>query len=138
MNLQSDPEAARMLVLQNAPTSDVYAIGSFLDRLVEEATFDAESWQKLEVALRVLVDHPALAAETDRYVYSIYRLVALKLLSHLNPNDVCGVGNLDDDAVIDLKNRFDFIVGSYFYRESFEVDSRWHERPTAGGGRCSG
>lgn len=138
MNRLSDPEAARMLVLQNAPTSDAYAIGSFVDCLVEGATFDVGSCQRLEKALRVLVDHPSLAAQTDCYVYSIYRLVALQLLCHLNPNDVCSVENLDDNAVIDLKNRFDFVIGSYFYRESFEIDSWWQEWHTAGGSKCSG
>lgn len=125
MNPLPDPEAARRLVLQNAPISDGYAQGSFVDRLVEEASFDVCAWQSLEAALRVLVDAPAMAAETDRYVFSIYRHVAMQLLCHLNPNDVCGVDNLDDDAVIDLKNRFDFIVGSYFCREPFEIDVWW-------------
>lgn len=127
MNRPPDPEAARMLVLHNAPTSDAYAIGSFVDRLVEDGTFDAKSCQLLEAALRVLVDHPALAAQTDRYVYSIYRLVALQLLCHLNPSDVCSVENLDDDAAVDLKNRFDFVIGSYFYREPFEMDAWWRD-----------
>ena len=113
--------------MQNAPTSEAYAVGSFVERLLDQGTFDAASCQGLEAALRVLIDHPAQAAETDRYVYSIYRLVALQLLSHLNPNDVCGVSDLDENAVIDLKNRFDFVVGSYFFREPFEIDSWWQE-----------
>lgn len=125
MSPRPDPQAARTLVLQNAPTSQTYATDSFVERLFEEGTFDAAGWRALEVALRTLVDAPALAAETDRYVHSIYRLVTLQLLSHLNPNDVCGVDNLDDDAVIDLKNRVDTVVGSYFYREPFEIDGWW-------------
>lgn len=136
VNPQIDPEAARLLVLQNAPTSEAYVTGSFVDRFIEDATFDAASYQELEAALRLLVDHPQLAAETDRYVHSIYRLVALQLLCHLNPNDVCGVGNLDDDAVIDLKNRFDFVVGSYFFREPFEVDACSRAREVQGGDPC--
>lgn len=127
VNDRPDPEAARTLVLQNAPTSDTYAIGSFVDRLVEEATFDAAGCQALEAALRTLIDAPTLAAGTDRYVFSIYRHVALQLLCHLNPNDMCGVDNLDDDAVIDLKNRFDLVVGSYFSREPFEIDTWWQQ-----------
>ncbi len=123
MSAHLDPAAARVLVLQNAPTSEAYAVGSFVERLVEDATFDAEGWQALETALRTLIDHPALAAETDRHVFSIYRLVALQLLCHLNPNDVAGVDNLDDDAVIDLKNRVDFVFGSYFHRQAFEVEA---------------
>jgi hypothetical protein len=132
MNPLPEAEAARALVLQNAPTSGCYALGCFVDRLVEEATFDAAGCQALEAALRVLVDQPALAAETDRHVFAIYRLVALQLLCHLNPNDVCGVDNLDDDAVIDLRNRFDFVVGSYFFREPFEVDAWWQQWSTRG------
>lgn len=117
--MQLDPQAARALVLQNAPTSEAFIAGSFVERLVEEGTFDANGWRELEVALRILLDAPELAAEMDRYVFSIYRLITLKLLCHLNPNDVCSVDNLDDDAVVDLKNRVDFVVGSYFYREPF-------------------
>ena len=134
LNPRPDPEAARLLVLQNAPSSGAYAIGSFVDRLVEEASFDAAGCQALEAALRTLVDHPTLAAATDRYVFAIYRLVALQLLCHLNPNDVCGVDNLDDDAAIDLKNRFDFVVGSYFFREPFEIDAWWRQWRPGGAG----
>lgn len=127
MMTMPDPESARLIVLQNAPTSGAYAIGSFVDQLFEEATFDAKGCQALEAALLALIDAPALAAETDRHVFGIYRLVALQLLSHLNPNDVCGVDNLCDDAVIDLKNRFDFVVGSYFFRRPFEIDGWWQQ-----------
>lgn len=136
MNPLPDPEAARWLVLQNAPTSDAYAIGSFVDRLVEASSFDVQGCQGLEAALAALIDHPALAAQTDRHVFGIYRLVAVKLLCHLNPNDVCRVDNLDDDAAIDLKNRFDFAVGSYFFREPFDSDTWWRQSPPPGiGGR---
>jgi hypothetical protein len=127
-----DPEAARDLVLQNAPTSAAYATGSFVDRLVEDATFDAAGCEALETALLALLQSPALAAETDRYVFGIYRLVVLQLLCHLNPDDVCGVDNLDDDAVVDLKNRFDFVVGSYFFREPFDVDPWWRQWQSRG------
>ncbi len=137
MNDRKDLEAARALVLQNAPTSQAYAVGSFVDRLVEEASFDAASCQALEAALRALIDAPALAAQTDRYVFSIYRLVALQLLCHLNPSDVCGVNNLDDDAVVDLKNRFDFVVGSYFFRDPFDVDAWWQQWPSRAAGAAS-
>ena len=34
---------------------------------------------------------------------------------------------IDDDAVIDLKNRFDLTVGSYFSREPFEMDRWWRQ-----------
>lgn len=135
---RADPEAARGLVLRDAPTSEHYSVGSFVDQLVEDAHFDAAGWRALEAALLTLIDHPASAAETDRHVFAIYRLVALQLLCHLNPNDVCRVDNLDDDAVIDLKNRFDFVVGSYFFREPFEIDAWWQDWGTTGGGRCSG
>ncbi len=127
MSTPSDPESARTCVLQNAPTSETYAIGSFVDQLFEESTFDLASCQALEAALLALIDAPALAAQTDRHVFSIYRLVAMQLLCHLNPDDVCRVDNLDDDAVIDLKNRFDFIIGSYFFREPFEMVSWWRQ-----------
>lgn len=127
MSPRPGPEAALVLVLQNAPTSDTYAIGSFVDRLFEGASFDAVACRALETALLALIDAPALAAQADRHVFGIYRLVALQLLSHLNPNDVCGVDNLDDDAVIDLKNRFDFVVGSYFFREPFATDAWWRQ-----------
>lgn len=127
MRTLSDPESARTCVLQNAPTSETYAIGSFVDQLFEESTFDLASCQALEAALLALIDAPALAAQTDRHVFSIYRLVAMQLLCHLNPDDVCRVDNLDDDAVIDLKNRFDFIIGSYFFREPFEMVSWWRQ-----------
>lgn len=122
-----EAEAAYGLVLRNAPLSEAYALGSFVDRLFEESTFDAESCRGLEAALLSLIDAPALAAQADRYVFSIYRHVAMQLLCHLNPDDVCGVGNLDDDAVIDLKNRFDFVFGSYFSREPFEIDPWWQQ-----------
>lgn len=119
------PEAARDLVLQNAPTSAAYLNGSFVDRLVEDSTFDAASCKALETALLALIDAPQLAAGADCHVFSIYRLVALKLLCHLNPCDVCVVENLDDDDAVDLKNRFDHVVGSYFFREPFDVDEWW-------------
>jgi hypothetical protein len=127
MSLRPDPEAARRLVMQNAPTSETYAVGSFVESLFEDGSFDAVGCQALEAALLALIDAPALAAETDRFVFSIYRLVALQLLCHLNPNDVSGVDNLDDDAVIDLKNRLDFVVGNYFFREHFEIDAWWSQ-----------
>ena len=60
-------------------------------------------------------------------MFSIYRPVAMQLLCHLNPDDVCRVDNVGDDAVIDLKNRFDFIIGSYFFREPFETVSWWRQ-----------
>lgn len=135
MDTPADAGAARALVLQNTPGSGAYAIGSFVDRLVEEATFDAQAYQALEAALRTLIDTPEVAAQTDRHVFSIYRLVALQLLCHLNPNDVCGVDNLDDDAVIDLKNRFDFVVSSYFYREPFGAESWWRQWEARDAGR---
>ncbi len=119
------PDAAQALVLRNAPTSETYAEDSFVHRLFEEARFDAGACRALEAALRTLVDAPALAAQTDRHVFAIYRLVALKLLSHLNPQDTACVDNLDDDAVIDLRNRVDFVVGCYFFREPFDLDDWW-------------
>jgi hypothetical protein len=140
MSDRPDPEAARALLLQNAPTSETYAIGSFVDRLFEESTFDAAAYQALEAALLTLIETPTLAVHTDRHVFSIYRLVAMQLLCHLNPNDVCGVDNLDDDAVIDLKNRFDLVVASYFFREPFEMAAWWREwdaRDTGAAGRAA-
>lgn len=122
------PQAARLIVLQNAPTSGCGTEGSFVDRLVEQAHFDADACRELEEALCVLARHPEVAAETDAHVFALYRLVALQLLCHLNPSDVCGVDNLDDDAAIDLKNRFDFVVGCYFFRQPFEVASWWRDR----------
>jgi hypothetical protein len=128
------PEAAHELVQQNAPTSAAYGIGSFVDRLVEDETVDAECCQALEAALLTLIDVPALAAESDRHVFSIYRLVALKLLCHLNPQDACRVADLDDDDAIDLKNRFDFVVGSYFFRQPFDLDAWWQQWRSRVGG----
>ena len=118
-------QAARVLVLQNTPGSDCYATGSFVYRLVEQASFDAESCRALESALLTLVGSPAVAIRTDRHVFAIYRVVALQLLCHLNPTDVCRVDNLDDDAVVDLKNRFDFVVDCYFWRRAYEIGSWW-------------
>jgi hypothetical protein len=46
--------------------------------------------------------------------------------------------SLDDDAVVDLKNHFDSVIGSYFHREPLEVDAWWHEWETTGGGRSAG
>lgn len=120
-----DPEAALALVLRNSPLSETYAVDAFVDRLFECGQFDATAARSLEAALLALVDVPALAAEADRHVFAIYRLVAMHLLCHLNPNDVARVDNLDDDAVIDLKNRFDYVVGCYFGRESFPISSWW-------------
>jgi len=134
MNGRPDPEAARALVLQNSPISEDYTIGSFVDKLFEEATFDAAACRALEAALLALIDAPDLAAQCDRHVFGIYRLVAMQLLCHLNPNDVAGVDNLDDDAVVDLKNRFDFVVGSYFSREPFEIDMWWRQWEARGTG----
>ncbi|MEY4748113.1 MAG: hypothetical protein RIQ60_327 [Pseudomonadota bacterium] len=121
MNPLPSPEAARLLVLHNARDSELYAEASFMDRLFEDAVFDASTCDAFVAALRVLVDHPALAADTDRYIYAISRLLAVKLLCHLNPNDGCWVSNLDDDAAIDLKNHLDSAVGSYFFRLPFEL-----------------
>lgn len=123
-----DPREARQRVLQNAPSSGCQLPTSFVARLFDDAHFDPAACRALEEALAVLARHPGVAAETDRHVFALYRLVVLKLLCHLDPGDVCRVDNLDDDAAIDLRNRFDFVVGRYFFREPFEVDAWWRDR----------
>jgi hypothetical protein len=44
-----------MLVLQNAPTSESYAVGSFVERLFNGGSFDAAGCQALEAALLALI-----------------------------------------------------------------------------------
>ena len=133
-----DAEAACALVLRNAPDSATWMVGSFVERLFEDATFDAAACRELQAALLALIDAPVLVAQCDRHVFGIYRLVAMQLRCHLNPNDVCGVDNLADDAVIDLKNRFDHVIGSYFSREPFDIDTWWKQWPGVAGGRFPG
>lgn len=120
MHTRSASDTALMSVLRNSPISEDYAAASFVASLYDDARFDAAAYVELESALATLIATPTHAAQADRHVFAIYRLVATTLLCHLNPSDVAQVGNLDDDAVIDLKNQFDYVVGCYFCREPFE------------------
>lgn len=113
---EPEPSSALQLILSNSPESDRYSPTSCICQLYDEGLFDAAGYRALERALVALCADSRAAAEADRHVFAIYRMLMSSLAHHLHPDDVFRVDNLSDEQCVDLMNRIGFVFQCHFDR----------------------
>jgi hypothetical protein len=107
MNDSSEEESS--LLDENDPCSDAWNETSVLGRLMEEGLFDEEGYADLEAALiRAVAERADL--ETLGVIIRIIERITLMLKSHVDPNNVYRVANLDDEQVAELDRRVRFCL----------------------------
>jgi hypothetical protein len=107
MNDPSEDEIT--LLSENDPCSDAWNEASFLGRLMEDALFDEEGYADLEAAMIRAVSEAA-DFDTLGVIIRIIERITLMLKSHVDPNDVYRIENLDDEQVAELDRRVRFCL----------------------------
>lgn len=100
------------IIAENTSHSPNCRQGAFLDTLHESRRWDVEEYWKLEWSLYVICDGLPRPPECD--VFRTFSCVMLLFSCHFDPNDGFVIINLNGEALISVRERFQLVFEGYF------------------------
>jgi len=107
-------------IFENLPGNPRW-VGSFYERLVEDAIWDRDEFWKLHLALTNAASASDSLETMNRElawaVAKIQSRVLGVIAAHYNPNDIFGISNLAPDELTNFVERFDHAILGVFSGE---------------------
>lgn len=122
-------------IFRNLPGNSAW-VGSFYERLVEDAVWDRDEFWKLHFALinvaKASGSGEAINRELAWAVAKIQSRVLGSVAAHYNPNDIFTITNLTPDELHEFIERFDHAVLGLFSGEVLDESSYDLNNPLIG------